>query len=149
MHAAVPTRVLGLLQVGETAQQVAQFLKANPEGLLDRAMIGEFLGDPKEFHVSVMHAYVDAMDFAGMAFDEAIRHFLAGFRLPGEAQKVHPAGWPVRSDFPLVHHSSPRPRRRCIAREVANMLWLPNAVYCVGDDSGQSAKVHGGCSIGY
>jgi hypothetical protein len=36
----------------------------------------------------VMHAYVDQLDFTGMSFDEAIRHFLQGFRLPGEAQKI-------------------------------------------------------------
>jgi hypothetical protein len=35
-----------------------------------------------------MHAYVDQLDFTGMHFDEAIRHFLQGFRLPGEAQKI-------------------------------------------------------------
>ena len=35
-----------------------------------------------------MHAYVDAMDFTGMEFDDAIRKFLADFRLPGEAQKI-------------------------------------------------------------
>jgi brefeldin A-inhibited guanine nucleotide-exchange protein len=28
------------------------------------------------------------MDFAGLMFDDAIRTFLSGFRLPGEAQKV-------------------------------------------------------------
>lgn len=28
------------------------------------------------------------MDFTDMLFDEAIRHFLSGFRLPGEAQKI-------------------------------------------------------------
>lgn len=35
-----------------------------------------------------MHAYVDSMDFSGMEFDDAIRMFLADFRLPGEAQKI-------------------------------------------------------------
>ncbi|TKY65599.1 Brefeldin A-inhibited guanine nucleotide-exchange protein 2 [Spatholobus suberectus] len=35
-----------------------------------------------------MHAYVDSFDFQGMEFDEAIRAFLQGFRLPGEAQKI-------------------------------------------------------------
>jgi brefeldin A-inhibited guanine nucleotide-exchange protein len=35
-----------------------------------------------------MHAYVDSKDFGGMEFDEAIRSFLSGFRLPGEAQKI-------------------------------------------------------------
>jgi brefeldin A-inhibited guanine nucleotide-exchange protein len=36
----------------------------------------------------VLHAYVDQLDFTGMTFDMAIRRFLAGFRLPGEAQKI-------------------------------------------------------------
>lgn len=35
-----------------------------------------------------MHAYVDAMQFEGLEFDLAIRAFLQGFRLPGEAQKI-------------------------------------------------------------
>lgn len=35
-----------------------------------------------------MHAYVDALNFKGMDFGEAIRFFLQGFRLPGEAQKI-------------------------------------------------------------
>jgi Sec7-like guanine-nucleotide exchange factor len=28
------------------------------------------------------------MDFSSLKFDEAIRYFLGGFRLPGEAQKI-------------------------------------------------------------
>jgi brefeldin A-inhibited guanine nucleotide-exchange protein len=36
----------------------------------------------------VLHAYVDGLDFSGMLFDEAIRKYLSGFRLPGEAQKI-------------------------------------------------------------
>ena len=35
-----------------------------------------------------MHAYIDALDFAALDFDVAIRTFLRGFRLPGEAQKI-------------------------------------------------------------
>ncbi|KAG2729599.1 hypothetical protein I3760_01G258300 [Carya illinoinensis] len=35
-----------------------------------------------------MHSYVDSFEFQGMEFDEAIRAFLQGFRLPGEAQKI-------------------------------------------------------------
>ncbi|KAJ6365936.1 hypothetical protein OIU77_002492 [Salix suchowensis] len=35
-----------------------------------------------------MHAYVECFDFQGLDFDEAIRVFLQGFRLPGEAQKI-------------------------------------------------------------
>lgn len=35
-----------------------------------------------------MHAYVDMLDFAKLGFVAAIRKFLSGFRLPGEAQKI-------------------------------------------------------------
>jgi len=35
-----------------------------------------------------MHAYVDALNCEGMDFGEAIRYYLRGFRLPGEAQKI-------------------------------------------------------------
>ena len=36
----------------------------------------------------VMYCYVDQMNFAGKDFVSALRHFLEGFRLPGEAQKI-------------------------------------------------------------
>ncbi|XP_057747505.1 brefeldin A-inhibited guanine nucleotide-exchange protein 5 [Arachis stenosperma] len=65
---------------------VAQFLKNTPN--LDKAVIGDYLGQHEEFPLAVMHAYVDSMKFAGMKFDIAIREFLKGFRLPGEAQKI-------------------------------------------------------------
>lgn len=35
-----------------------------------------------------MYAYVDQMDFQGKDFVSALRMFLEGFRLPGEAQKI-------------------------------------------------------------
>lgn len=35
-----------------------------------------------------MYAYVDEFDFSGVDFVGALRMFLAGFRLPGEAQKI-------------------------------------------------------------
>lgn len=38
--------------------------------------------------LQVLHEYVDMMDFKLMRFDDAIRHYLSGFRLPGEAQKI-------------------------------------------------------------
>ena len=65
---------------------VASFL-LNTEGL-DKATIGEFLGDDDAYHVSVMHALVDLMDFKGLSFVDAMRRFLQAFRLPGEAQKI-------------------------------------------------------------
>ncbi|XP_010225379.1 PREDICTED: brefeldin A-inhibited guanine nucleotide-exchange protein 2-like, partial [Tinamus guttatus] len=35
-----------------------------------------------------MYAYVDQLDFCGKDFVSALRIFLEGFRLPGEAQKI-------------------------------------------------------------
>lgn len=53
-----------------------------------QAVIDDYLGQHEEFPVAVMHAYVDSMNFSGLTFDMAIREFLKGFRLPGEAQKI-------------------------------------------------------------
>jgi brefeldin A-inhibited guanine nucleotide-exchange protein len=59
---------------------------------LSKTVVGEYMGRGREDHggfcVAVLHAYVDLMSFKGLAFDEAIRHYLSGFRLPGEAQKI-------------------------------------------------------------
>jgi hypothetical protein len=73
-------------KVGESAEDVASFLR-NGTGL-DKTMIGDYLGEKEDFALKVMHAYVDSFNFQGMNFDEAIREFLLGFRLPGEAQKI-------------------------------------------------------------
>ncbi|CAN0135183.1 unnamed protein product, partial [Phaeothamnion confervicola] len=79
----------GLLEAEPRA--VARFLHDYADKL-DKTQIGEYLGKEKDFKsgfcVAVLHEYVDAMDFTGMEFDNAIRHFLSGFRLPGEAQKI-------------------------------------------------------------
>lgn len=72
--------------VENTASSIAEFLKNTSN--LDKAMIGDFLGQHEEFPLSVMHAYVDSMNFSGMTFGAAVREFLSGFRLPGEAQKI-------------------------------------------------------------
>ena len=59
---------------------------------LNKTEVGEFLGKENTWKggigVKTLHAYVDRMDFAGLQIDEAIRMFLSGFRLPGEAQKI-------------------------------------------------------------
>lgn len=72
--------------VENTPASIAQFLRNTPS--LDKAMIGDYLGQHEDFPVSVMHAYVDSMKFSGMKFSTAIRELLSGFRLPGEAQKI-------------------------------------------------------------
>ena len=53
-------------------EEVARFL-AKTQGL-NKTMIGEYLGEREENCLRVMHAYVDAMDFSGAAFDQAIRY---------------------------------------------------------------------------
>lgn len=56
--------------------------------VLDKTQMGDYMGEGKDFNIAVMHAYVDQLDFAGLSFVDAVRLFLAGFRLPGEAQKI-------------------------------------------------------------
>lgn len=85
-----PKKGLKFLQdngfVGASAEEVAEFMMK--EERLDKTQIGDFLGDPDEFNNSVMHAYVDLLDFTSMGILAALRLFLEKFRLPGEAQKV-------------------------------------------------------------
>ena len=86
------------------AKEIAEFLLENKDKL-DKTQIGEVLGkEPnsafvkdegveadqggKGFYVRILHYYVGAMEFTDLLFDDAIRLFLSGFRLPGEAQKV-------------------------------------------------------------
>ncbi|XVF67104.1 hypothetical protein PTKIN_Ptkin10aG0093900 [Pterospermum kingtungense] len=74
-------------KIGNSPEEVASFLKNNTSGL-NETMIGDYLGEREEFALRVMHAYVDSFNFKSMDFGEAIRFFLRGFRLPGEAQKI-------------------------------------------------------------
>ncbi|XP_058070209.1 brefeldin A-inhibited guanine nucleotide-exchange protein 1 isoform X3 [Magnolia sinica] len=73
-------------KIGSSPEEVAVFLK-NTTGL-NETMIGDYLGEREEFPLKVMHAYVDSLNCEGMDFGQAIRFFLRGFRLPGEAQKI-------------------------------------------------------------
>lgn len=73
-------------KVGNSAEEIAAFLR-NASGL-NKTLIGDYLGEREDLSLKVMHAYVDSFDFQSMQFDEAIRVFLQGFRLPGEAQKI-------------------------------------------------------------
>ncbi|XP_062229284.1 brefeldin A-inhibited guanine nucleotide-exchange protein 1-like isoform X1 [Phragmites australis] len=73
-------------KIGQSPEDVASFLR-NTAGL-NATMIGDYLGERDDFPLKVMHAYVDTSNFEGMDFGQAIRFFLQGFRLPGEAQKI-------------------------------------------------------------
>ena len=65
---------------------VARFLRYTPG--LDKEVVGEYLGDHKDFNVSVLKQYADIFNFKGVTLDKALRSFLDGFKLPGEAQKI-------------------------------------------------------------
>ncbi|XP_053322156.1 brefeldin A-inhibited guanine nucleotide-exchange protein 1 [Spea bombifrons] len=85
-----PKRGIQYLQeqgmLGTSPDDIAQFL--HQEDRLDSTQVGEFLGDNDKFNKEVMYAYVDQHDFSGKDFVSALRLFLEGFRLPGEAQKI-------------------------------------------------------------
>uniref|UniRef100_A0A7N6ATH3 SEC7 domain-containing protein n=1 Tax=Anabas testudineus TaxID=64144 RepID=A0A7N6ATH3_ANATE len=85
-----PKRGIQYLQdqgmLGSTAEDIAQFL--HQEDRLDTTQVGEFLGENVKFNKEVMYCYVDQLDFCGKDFVSALRVFLEGFRLPGEAQKI-------------------------------------------------------------
>ncbi len=74
-----------------TPKGVAAFFRQYQDRL-DKTAVGDYLGREREYEngfcLKVLHEYVQSMDFADMAFDLAIRYFLGGFRLPGEAQKI-------------------------------------------------------------
>ncbi|KAJ7180014.1 hypothetical protein C8R43DRAFT_971372 [Mycena crocata] len=70
----------------KSPQDVATFLLST-DGL-NKAMIGEYLGEGEDENVAIMHAFVDSLEFKDLAFVDALRLFLQSFRLPGEAQKI-------------------------------------------------------------
>ncbi|KAL6708117.1 guanine nucleotide exchange protein for ADP-robosylation factor [Coniothyrium glycines] len=67
-------------------EDIARFFLDNDQ--LDKAMLGEFLGEGDPANIAIMHAFVDLMDFTKTRFTDALRRFLQSFRLPGEAQKI-------------------------------------------------------------
>lgn len=66
--------------------KVAHFFHSDSR--VDPVAIGEFIGENDKYCIAVMYAYVDHFNFAKMEFVPALRLFLSGFRLPGEAQKI-------------------------------------------------------------
>lgn len=70
----------------DSPNDIATFLFGNER--LDKAMIGEYLGEGEQENIAIMHAFVDLMDFAKRRFVDSLRQFLQHFRLPGEAQKI-------------------------------------------------------------
>lgn len=74
----------GLL--GTTIADIARWL--HDEERLNKTGVGDYLGENDDQCIAVMCAYIDAMNFGDLEIVAALRHFLEGFRLPGEAQKI-------------------------------------------------------------
>jgi brefeldin A-inhibited guanine nucleotide-exchange protein len=70
----------------DSPKDIANFLLRNDR--LEKAAIGEYLGEGEPENVAIMHAFVDSMDFSKRRFVDSLRQFLQSFRLPGEAQKI-------------------------------------------------------------
>ncbi|CAF1374888.1 unnamed protein product [Adineta ricciae] len=73
--------------ISREPETVAQFFHSYQD-VLDKTLIGDCLGNEDNYHKQIMYAYVDQLDFTNMEFLAALRKFLSGFRLPGEAQKI-------------------------------------------------------------
>lgn len=72
--------------IGQESEDIALFLLKTEN--LDKTKIGHYLGDRDPGCIQVMHSYVDLMDFSDQELDVALRNFLLGFRLPGEAPQI-------------------------------------------------------------
>mmetsp|Transcript_28910 Transcript_28910/g.27842 ORF Transcript_28910/g.27842 Transcript_28910/m.27842 type:complete len:87 (+) Transcript_28910:139-399(+) len=51
-------------------------------------MIGDYLGEDVEVNKMVLYAHIDSYNFVNVSYIEAMKKMLAGFRIPGEGQKV-------------------------------------------------------------
>jgi Sec7-like guanine-nucleotide exchange factor len=63
-----------------------KFIKTTPQ--LDKTVLGDFFGEDLDFNKSCLYTYIDELNFDNMHFVDSLKKLLAGFRLPGEGQKV-------------------------------------------------------------
>ncbi|CAD7697716.1 unnamed protein product [Ostreobium quekettii] len=73
--------------VQNKATHLARFIRKNRDQL-DETQMGEYFGHHDSMPIAVMHAYIDGEQYKSLTIDAALRKLLAGFRLPGEAQKI-------------------------------------------------------------
>jgi brefeldin A-resistance guanine nucleotide exchange factor 1 len=98
----------GFAQAQEaTPDEVAAFLKQAPG--LNKTVVGEYLGDHNAFNVAVLTAYAKTFSFHNMSLDAALRLFLSGFRLCGEAQKIDRV---MEAFSKTMHEHSPGPLKK-------------------------------------
>ena len=75
----------GIIEDPNDPQSVTQFLKSTT--WISKNVLGEFL--TKRSNEPLLEAFIDLFDFSGMRVDEAFRHLLGSFRLPGEAPLIN------------------------------------------------------------
>ncbi|XP_026746956.1 uncharacterized protein LOC113508198 [Trichoplusia ni] len=96
----------GVLTTPLDPHEVAIFLRENPD--LDKKMIREYIckrssrGEDEDGGPSVLGAFADIFDYAGLRIDQALRLYLETFRLPGEA----PLNFLVMERFAERWHST-------------------------------------------
>jgi len=72
--------------VSHEPDEIAEFL-LHTDGL-NKVEIGHLLGEADAYSIAIMNSYIHHLNFTGLSFPAAVRHFLSGQRLPGEAQKI-------------------------------------------------------------
>ncbi|CCI44205.1 unnamed protein product [Albugo candida] len=104
IHGIRNLQTSGFLPSPLEPHDMALFLRSLPQGM-DKKTVGMYLGakgkdlnafekediheaDTVSFHQDVLHQYVASFDFDGECILDALRMFLASFRLPGEAQQI-------------------------------------------------------------
>lgn len=76
----------GVDAIDAQAAAVARFFRAVPG--LNKAAIGNILGEPDPLSRAVLAHFTASFNFADRPFTSALRVFLESFRLPGESQKI-------------------------------------------------------------
>ncbi|CAH2247878.1 jg12242 [Pararge aegeria aegeria] len=80
----------GIFSTPLDPHKVALFLRENPD--LDKKMIGEYIckrsSRGEEGGPSILGAFADSFDYAGLRLDQSLRLYLETFRLPGEAPLI-------------------------------------------------------------
>eukprot|EP01105_Mastigella_eilhardi_P007987 TRINITY_DN1975_c0_g1_i5.p1 TRINITY_DN1975_c0_g1~~TRINITY_DN1975_c0_g1_i5.p1 ORF type:complete len:1003 (+),score=278.17 TRINITY_DN1975_c0_g1_i5:216-3224(+) len=70
--------------IENTPVSIANFLFANKG--LSKDQVGDYLSEPN--NTELLACYLKCFSFSALGFEMALRHFLYGFKLPGEAQKI-------------------------------------------------------------
>lgn len=78
-----PEAAFSSLELADDSDKV-DFILGNPG--ISTLVLGDYLGDPRQ--EKILQAYISKLNLADLSLDAGLRLLLAGFRLPGEAQKI-------------------------------------------------------------